>query len=136
MAMVISPRSKIVTLSLLIGIITVVAFIVTVIGIWHKSEKPGKTGTKVVSSKLQQITGYTATKHLTNDSDECLRRLLALVILAKDYGLFDQNFKEAKGLKLDNGFFFFLRKIIHQKCLDIDDQSLSSARRLVKRMSD
>lgn len=39
-------------------------------------------------------------------------------------------------LKLDNSFFFFLRKIIHQKCLDIDDQSLSSARRLVKRMSD
>lgn len=65
MAMVISPRSKIVTLSLLIGIITVVAFIVTVIGIWHKSEKPGKTGTKVVSSKLQQITGYTATKHVS-----------------------------------------------------------------------
>lgn len=65
MAMVISPRSKIVTLSLLIGIITVVAFIVTVIGIWHKGEKPAKTGTKVVSSKLQQITGYTATKHVS-----------------------------------------------------------------------
>ncbi|KAK1136788.1 hypothetical protein K0M31_001324, partial [Melipona bicolor] len=64
MAMVISPRSKIVTLSLLIGILTLVALIITgVIGIWHKSEKPTKPGTKVVSSKLQQITGYTAIKH-------------------------------------------------------------------------
>lgn len=80
MAMVISPRSKIVTLSLLIGIITVVAFIVTVIGIWHKSEKsPGKTG-KVVSSKLQQITGYTATKHVSRKflSYRMERRITAL----------------------------------------------------------
>lgn len=68
MAMVISPRSKIVTLSLLIGIITLVALIITgVIGIWHKSEKPTKPGTKMVSSKLQQITGYTATKHVSRN---------------------------------------------------------------------
>ena len=66
--MVISPRSKIVTLSLLIGILTLVALIITgVIGIWHKSEKPTKQGTKVVSSKLQQITGYTATKHVSRN---------------------------------------------------------------------
>lgn len=66
--MVISPRSKIVTLSLLIGIITLVALIITgVIGIWHKSEKPTKPGTKMVSSKLQQITGYTATKHVSRN---------------------------------------------------------------------
>ncbi|KOC62353.1 hypothetical protein WH47_05336 [Habropoda laboriosa] len=66
MAMVISPRSKIVTLSLLIGIVTLVALIITgVIGIWHKSEKPTKPGTKAVSSKLQQITGYTVTKHVS-----------------------------------------------------------------------
>lgn len=66
MAMVISPRNKIVTLSLLIGIITLVALIITgVVGIWPKSEKPTKPGTKVVSSKLQQVTGYTATKHVS-----------------------------------------------------------------------
>ncbi|KAG7210593.1 hypothetical protein KM043_012108 [Ampulex compressa] len=66
MAMVISPRSKIVTLSLLVGIIILVALIITgVIGIWHKSEKSSNSsGTKMVSSKLQQFTGYTATKHL------------------------------------------------------------------------
>ncbi|KYQ52960.1 hypothetical protein ALC60_07686 [Trachymyrmex zeteki] len=65
MAMVISPRSKIVTLSLLIGIITLVALIITgVIGIWSgKSEKTNGTGTKMVSSKLQQITGYAAMQH-------------------------------------------------------------------------
>nr|KAF7438804.1 hypothetical protein H0235_001195 [Vespula pensylvanica] len=64
MAMVISPRSKIVTLALLIGIITLVALIITgVIGFWHKTEKPPNNGTKMVSSRLQQFTGYTATKH-------------------------------------------------------------------------
>ncbi|EFN89186.1 hypothetical protein EAI_10162 [Harpegnathos saltator] len=69
MAMVISPRSKIVTLSLLIGIITVVALIITgVIGIWHRSEKTSNNsaGTKVVSSKLQQITGYAAMQHVSS----------------------------------------------------------------------
>lgn len=67
MAMVISPRSKIVTLSLLIGIITLVALIITgVIGIWHKNEKTNSTaGTKMVSSKLQQITGYAAMQHVS-----------------------------------------------------------------------
>ena len=65
--MVISPRSKIVTLSLLIGIITLVALIITgVIGIWSgKSEKTNGTGTKMVSSKLQQITGYAAMQHVS-----------------------------------------------------------------------
>lgn len=65
--MVISPRSKIVTLSLLIGIITLVALIITgVIGIWHKSEKTSGTGgTKMVSSKLQQVTGYAAMQHVS-----------------------------------------------------------------------
>ncbi|KAI4500673.1 hypothetical protein M0802_004265 [Mischocyttarus mexicanus] len=64
MAMVISPRSKIVTLALLIGIITLVALIITgVIGFWHKTEKAPNNGTKMVSSRLQQFTGYTATKH-------------------------------------------------------------------------
>ncbi|EZA55030.1 hypothetical protein X777_04494 [Ooceraea biroi] len=69
MAMVISPRSKIVTLSLLIGIITLVALIITgVIGIWNgKSEKTSTaTRTKMVSSKLQQVTGYAAMQHQTN----------------------------------------------------------------------
>ncbi|KZC13793.1 hypothetical protein WN55_05696 [Dufourea novaeangliae] len=77
MAMVISPRSKIVTLSLLIGIIALVALIITgVIGILHKKEKPTKPGAKVVSSKLQQITGYTATKHGKRQSFEVkLRRV-------------------------------------------------------------
>ncbi|KAF7412104.1 hypothetical protein HZH66_001000 [Vespula vulgaris] len=66
MAMVISPRSKIVTLALLIGIITLVALIITgVIGFWHKTEKPPNNGTKMVSSRLQQFTGYTATKHIS-----------------------------------------------------------------------
>jgi len=68
MAMVISPRSKIVTLSLLIGIITLVALIITgVIGIWSgKSEKANTaTGTKMVSSKLQQVTGYAAMQHVS-----------------------------------------------------------------------
>jgi len=67
MAMVISPRSKIVTLSLLIGIITLVALIITgVIGIWSgKSEKTNGTGTKMVSSKLQQVTGYAAMQHVS-----------------------------------------------------------------------
>lgn len=73
MAMVISPRSKIVTLSLLIGIITLVALIITgVIGIWHTSEKTSNNnsnnnsaGAKVVSSKLQQITGYAAMQHVS-----------------------------------------------------------------------
>lgn len=75
MAMVISPRSKIVTLSLLIGIITVVALIITgVVGLWHKSEKPTKPGAKVVSSKLQQITGYTATKHVSRTFYEVFDR--------------------------------------------------------------
>ncbi|OAD58995.1 hypothetical protein WN48_09847 [Eufriesea mexicana] len=74
MAMVISPRSKIVTLLLLIGIITLVALIFTgVIGIWNKSEKPTKPGTKVVSSKLQQVTGYTATKHLFTGAGRALQ---------------------------------------------------------------
>lgn len=65
--MVISPRSKIVTLSLLIGIITLVALIITgVIGIWSgKSEKTNGTGTKMVSSKLQQVTGYAAMQHVS-----------------------------------------------------------------------
>ncbi|KAK0096844.1 hypothetical protein PV326_004164, partial [Microctonus aethiopoides] len=67
MAMVISPRSKIVTLSLLIGITTFIALVITgVIGFWHNSSgevKPGNGGVKTVSSKLQQFTGYTATKH-------------------------------------------------------------------------
>jgi len=66
--MVISPRSKIVTLSLLIGIITLVALIITgVIGIWSgKSEKTNTaTGTKMVSSKLQQVTGYAAMQHVS-----------------------------------------------------------------------
>ncbi|KYN05083.1 hypothetical protein ALC62_04071 [Cyphomyrmex costatus] len=65
MAMVISPRSKIVTLSLLIGIITLVALIITgVIGFWSgNSEKTNGTGTKMVSSQLQQITGYAAMQH-------------------------------------------------------------------------
>lgn len=70
MAMVISPRSKIVTLSLLIGIITLVALIITgVIGIWSgKSEKTNSgTGTKMVSSKLQQITGYAAMQHVSKE---------------------------------------------------------------------
>ncbi|TGZ57393.1 Uncharacterized protein DBV15_05811 [Temnothorax longispinosus] len=67
MAMVISPRSKIVTLSLLIGIITLVALIITgVIGIWSgNSEKTNGTGTKMVSSKLQQVTGYAAMQHVS-----------------------------------------------------------------------
>ncbi|KAK2578472.1 hypothetical protein KPH14_011641 [Odynerus spinipes] len=65
MAMVISPRSKIVTLALLIGIITLVALIITgVIGFWNKTEKAPNNSTKMVSSKLQQFTGYTATKHI------------------------------------------------------------------------
>lgn len=64
--MVISPRSKIVTLALLIGIITLVALIITgVIGFWHKTEKAPNNGTKMVSSRLQQFTGYTATKHVS-----------------------------------------------------------------------
>src|SRR5436190_298530 len=70
MAMVISPRSKIVTLTLLIGIITLVALIITgVIGIWSgKSEKSGGgNGTKMVSSKLQQITGYAAMQHVSKE---------------------------------------------------------------------
>lgn len=102
MAMVISPRSKIVTLSLLIGIITVVAFIVTVIGIWHKSEKPGKTGTKVVSSKLQQITGYTATKHVSRKflSYRMERRIIT-------------------ALRNSTGKIFFSRLGCLQKCLQI-----------------
>lgn len=73
MAMVISPRSKIVTLSLLIGIITLVALIITgVIGIWHKSEKTSGTGassTKMVSSKLQQVTGYAAMQHVSKKKE-------------------------------------------------------------------
>ncbi|KAF7418432.1 hypothetical protein HZH68_001085 [Vespula germanica] len=75
MAMVISPRSKIVTLALLIGIITLVALIITgVIGFWHKTEKPPNNGTKMVSSRLQQFTGYTATKHVKTEksSEHCL----------------------------------------------------------------
>lgn len=67
MAMVISPRSKIVTLALLIGIITLVALIIMgVIGLWNgKSEKTNTTKTKMVSSKLQQITGYAAMQHVS-----------------------------------------------------------------------
>lgn len=105
MAMVISPRSKIVTLSLLIGIITVVAFIVTVIGIWHKSEKPGKTGTKVVSSKLQQITGYTATKH---ESDFPRRLIPSLEETAE--GPLERGLVELGGGERDRGSFKTLVK--------------------------
>lgn len=97
MAMVISPRSKIVTLSLLIGIITVVAFIVTVIGIWHKGEKPAKTGTKVVSSKLQQITGYTATKHVS-------RKFLSYRAVA--------NNRPAQSIPLSRGNTFFHGRLL------------------------
>ncbi|KAL2718656.1 collagen alpha-2(IX) chain isoform X7 [Vespula squamosa] len=89
MAMVISPRSKIVTLVLLIGIITLIALIITgVIGIWRKTEKAPNNGTKMVSSRLQQFTGYTATKHIstyiqqemeTQKSSE--RRLLTFNVL-------------------------------------------------------
>ena len=67
MAMVISPKSKVVTLILLISVITLVALIITgVISIWNKDEeKPSSPGIRTVSSRLQQFTGYTATKHVS-----------------------------------------------------------------------
>lgn len=74
MAMVISPRSKIVTLALLIGIIILAALIILgVIGVWHRNEKTSNNnnnnnaGTKVMSSKLQQITGYAAMQHVSKN---------------------------------------------------------------------
>lgn len=68
MAMVISPRSKIVTLALLIGIIVLAALIILgVVGVWHRNEKTSSNNAaaKVMSSKLQQITGYAAMQHVS-----------------------------------------------------------------------
>ena len=67
MAMVISPRSKIVTLTLLIGIIIVVALIVVgALSVWSNKPPPEQRpvvlagGHDTMSSRLQQFTSYTA----------------------------------------------------------------------------
>lgn len=84
MAMVISPKSKIVTLTLLIGIIIVIALIVVgVVSLWSNNSNNGNVNnnnrqpamgervlaasadSKMISSRLQQITSYTATKQVS-----------------------------------------------------------------------
>lgn len=70
MAMVISQRNKIVTIALLIIIASLIALVITgVIGLWrdrgHNESDPNVPIPKTISSKLQQFTGYTATKHVS-----------------------------------------------------------------------
>lgn len=68
--MVISPRSKIVTLSLLIGIITLVALLITgVISLWDEEVETstGSPNSKMHSGRLQQLTAYSANKHVSVD---------------------------------------------------------------------
>ena len=77
MAMVISPRSKVVTLTLLISIIVIIAL--AVVGVMSMldedkmsmdnnrlSNVAGSVDSKMLSSRLQQFTSYTATNKLVS----------------------------------------------------------------------